>query len=145
MQSRPDGYSVTGYIAKPAFIDNRGHAVFHRQWPVRQCAPDGQCRRKGLPYPAAGAPRIAFLNLDCRRSGGCQCASAKLEVKFTDSSAIFRLVYRACLEALTVGPTLPKEEGHMLNPMTPLAGLLPAQALVQTALPSLSPSGQGPG
>lgn len=99
-----DGYAVTGYVAAPTFHrSNRamqyftvkgrpvsvrlmGSAVeraFHTLLPVRR-------------YP------IAFLNLDLpAHQVDVNVHPAKREVKFTDTNTIFRLVHRACLQALT--------------------------------------------
>lgn len=117
-----DGYTVTGYIAKPAFHrSNRAMQYFTVNGRPVNVRLMGSAVEKAFHtlLPVRRFP-IAFLNLDLPGDQvDVNVHPAKLEVKFTDSSAIFRLVYRACLEALTAvtGATLPKkEEGHMVEP-----------------------------
>jgi len=99
-----DGYSLTGYIANPKFHrSNRGMQYFtvnRRPVSLRMM---GSAVEKAFHtlLPANRYP-IAFLdiNLPCNEVD-VNVHPAKREVKFTDSSSIFRIVFRACLQGLT--------------------------------------------
>lgn len=99
-----DGYSLSGYVAAPGFHrSNRGMQYFtvnHRPVNVRLM---GSAVEKAFHtlLPVHRFP-IAFLNLEVPVAEvDVNVHPAKREVKFTDSNIIFRLVHKACLEALT--------------------------------------------
>lgn len=99
-----DGYSVTGFIAKPEFHrSNRGlqnFSVNHRPVNVRLM---GSAVEKAFHtlLPVNRYP-IAFLDLQVPYENvDVNVHPAKREVKFADANTVFRVVYHACLQALT--------------------------------------------
>lgn len=131
-----DNYSVAGYVASPKyhrsnramqyFTVNRrpvslrlmGSAVekaFHTLLPVNR-------------YP------IAFLNLNLPGSEvDVNVHPTKKEVKFADSSTIYRLVYQACLQALAPVTAPSPERGESLErDFTPWPRLRPSLTYTNT-------------
>lgn len=116
-----EGYSVTGYIAGPAFHrSNRSMQYFTVKGRPVNVRLMGSAVEKAFHtlLPVRRFP-IAFLNLDLPSDQvDVNVHPAKREVKFSDSGTIFRLVYRACLEALAAitGATLTEEKGEEEGP-----------------------------
>ncbi len=106
-----DGYAVTGYVAAPTFHrSNRAMQYFTvRGRPVNVRLMGSAVERAFHTLLPVRRYPIAFLNLELpAHQVDVNVHPAKREVKFTDTNTIFRLVHRACLQALTeiIGPSL---------------------------------------
>lgn len=100
-----EGYLLTGYIAKPDFHrSNRAMQFFTvNRRPVNVRLMGSALEKAYHTLLPINRHPIAFLNLQVPMADvDVNVHPGKREVKFTDASTIFRLVYNACLQALTV-------------------------------------------
>lgn len=125
-----EGYVLTGYIAAPSFNrSNRAMQYFTvNQRPVNVRLMGSAVEKAFHTLLPVHRFPIAFLNLALPPDQvDINVHPAKREVKFSNSNIIFRLVYRACLQALTeTGASLPQETGVPLTEQPYPAGPIPS-------------------
>jgi DNA mismatch repair protein MutL len=117
-----EGYTVTGFIVSPIFHrSNRAMQYFTvNSRPVNLRLAGSALERAYHTLLPVNRYPIAFLNLEVPNSQvDVNVHPAKREVKFSDASSLFSLVFRACNDALTAITSVPLEYTREYNSRDP--------------------------